>query len=226
MKKILEIGLAGMIVCSLAACGGQSAGKEPTTGQPASSGQTLEETSAGIPQSKLVALFHNSVFLGDSITEGLAYHEVLAEENVLAGAGKTAEFAMGDMDELTKRNPKHIFIQLGSDDILWPTDHPQEYAIGHYTALIETIKQKLPQAKITVLSVTPVTEEALGKEPRYQPIPDFNEKLKEMAAKEQVAFADLSAIFANHPDLYDTDGIHFKPEFYPLMLEALKEQVE
>lgn len=225
MRKMLEIGLTGMILCSLAACGGQNAGREPSTSQPASAGQT-QEAFAGTPQTNLASLFQNSVFLGDSITEGLSYHDVLDEKNVLAGAGKTAEFAMEDMEELSKRNPKHIFIQLGSDDILWPTDNPQEYAINHYTALIDAIQQKLPQAEITILSVTPVTEEALGKEPRYQNIPAYNEKLKEMAAKEQIAFADLSAMIAGHPDLFDTDGIHFKPEFYPLLLNALKERVK
>lgn len=226
MKKMLEIGLTGMILCSLVACGGQNAGREPSTSQPASAGQTQEASFAETTQTKLTSLFQNSVFLGDSITEGLSYHDVLDDKNVLAGAGKTAEFAMEDIEELSKRNPKHIFIQLGSDDLLWPTDNPQEYAINHYTALIEAIQQKLPQAEITILSVTPVTEEVLGKEPRYQNIPAYNEKLKEMAAEEEVAFVDLTPVAASRPDLYDTDGIHFKPEFYPLMLEALKERVE
>lgn len=226
MKKMLEIMMTGIIALSLAACGELNTDRVMSTDQPSTAGSTKETTSAGTPQTKLASLFRNSVFLGDSITEGLSYHEVLAEENVLAGAGKTAEFAMGDMEDLIQRNPKQIFIQLGSDDILWPTEHPLDYAINHYISLIEAIKQKLPQAEITVLSVTPVSEETLGDEPRYRNIPAFNERLKEMAAKEQVGFVDLSVIIAIHPDLYDTDGIHFKPEFYPLMLEALKDQVE
>ncbi|MGG6311090.1 GDSL-type esterase/lipase family protein [Paenibacillus macerans] len=226
MRKMLGMGLTGIIALSLAACGGQSAKQEPGAGQPASADQRQETTFADTTQDALAALFQDSVFLGDSITEGLSYHDVLDEQNVLAGAGKTAQFAMEDIDELARRNPEHIFIQLGSDDILWPTDNPQEYAIKHYTGLIEAIKNKLPQAGITVLSVTPATDEAQEKEPRYQNIPDFNEKLKEMAAKEEVAFADLTPVATDHPELYDTDGIHFKPEFYPLMLDALKDRVE
>lgn len=226
MKKMIGMLIAGITAATLTACGGQSGELKPEPAGFNSARQTQGLASSESPQDALASLFHSSVFLGDSITEGLAYHEVLADENVLAGAGKTAEFAMEDMEQLTKRNPKHIFIQLGSDDILWPTEDPQRYAINHYTALLEAIKQKLPQAEITVLSVTPVTDEALGKEPRYQNIPDYNEKLKEMAAEEQVAFVDLTPVAVDHPDLYDTDGIHFKPEFYPLMLEALKERVK
>lgn len=226
MRKMLGILLTGIAALSLAACGQQEEGREQVSGNPASAGQTQAADSADATQTAPASLFQSSVFLGDSITEGLSYHDVLDEEHVLAGAGKTAEFAMEDIDELTRKNPEHVFIQLGSDDILWPTDNPQEYSLKAYAGLIEAIKNKLPQADITVLSVTPVTEEALSKEPRYQNISDYNDGLKEMAAKEQIGFVDLTQVVENHPELYDTDGIHFKPEFYTLMLDALKERVK
>lgn len=144
----------------------------------------------------------------------------------MAGAGKTAEFALEDIDELTKRSPKHIFIQLGSDDILWPTDDPKAYSLAHYAALIGLIKERLPQAKITLLSVTPVTAEREKEEPRYKNISDYNQGLKELADKEQVGFVDMSPIIADHSELYDGDGIHFQAEFYPFMLDALKDAVK
>ncbi|WP_420908750.1 GDSL-type esterase/lipase family protein [Brevibacillus humidisoli] len=178
-----------------------------------------------IRQHRHKLIFQTSVFLGDSITEGLSYHDVLDEANVLAGAGKTAEFALEDIDELIKRSPKHIFIHLGSDDILWPTDDPKEYSLKHYATLIGTIKEKLPEASITLLAVTPVTAEVEKKEPRYGNIEAYNQGLQELATQEQVGFVDLSPILANNPDLYDTDGIHFKEAFYPLMLDELKDQV-
>ncbi|WP_315852043.1 hypothetical protein [Brevibacillus brevis] len=65
--------------------------------------------------------------------EGLSSHDALDEANVRAGAGKTAEIAraMEAVKELIKRNPKHVFIQLGSDEILWPTDDPLTYLYKH-----------------------------------------------------------------------------------------------
>ncbi|MOA45121.1 hypothetical protein D3C78_1674880 [compost metagenome] len=89
------------------------------------------------------------------------------------------------------------------------------------------IKEKLPQAKMTLLSVTPVTTEAEKKEPRYKNINDYNQGLKELAKKENIGFVDLSPILSNgSDDLYDSDGIHFKAEFYTRMLDLLKDQVE
>ncbi|TDL57185.1 lysophospholipase [Paenibacillus dendritiformis] len=223
-KKLISTLLIGSIVFTLAACGKESGSPQPQN--PAPQAQQQEGGSAKSTEASYRSIFQDSVFLGDSITEGLSFHDVLDEPNVLAGAGKTAEFALEDIGELTKRSPKHIFIQLGSDDILWPTDDPKAYSLAHYATLIGSIKEKLPQAKITILSVTPVTAEREKEEPRYKNISDYNQGLKELAEKEQVGFVDISPIVADHPDLYDEDGIHFKAGFYPFMLDALKDAVK
>ncbi|MDP4097690.1 GDSL-type esterase/lipase family protein [Paenibacillus sp. P96] len=226
-KKIVMTLLMGGLSLTLAACGSQT--PDGTAQQPALQAQEQGDVGATAPESTANSyqqIFQNSVFFGDSITEGLSFHDVLDEKNVLAGAGKTAQFALEDIDELTKRNPKQVFIQLGSDDILWPTDDPVAYSMNNYAKLIGLIKEKLPQARITLLTVTPVSEEALKKEPRYKNIGDYNQAVKELADKEQVEFTDLSPLFSSSADVYDSDGIHFKPEFYVQMLELLRQQVK
>lgn len=214
----MSITLFAMVALSVAACG--------SNGQPPAPEMTRQvEDISTAKQTSYASLYQKSVFLGDSITEGLSYHDVLKEENVLAGAGKTAEFALEDVDELVKRKPEHIFIQLGSDDILWPTDHPKEYSLSYYAQLIGRIKERLPEASITILSVTPVTEKAEKAEPRYQNIDDYNKGLKELASKVQVGYIDVSSIVDDHPEMYDADGIHFKAEFYPILLDYIKDEL-
>ncbi|ATF13453.1 lysophospholipase [Brevibacillus sp. HB1.2] len=217
-KKMMGITLIAMVALSVAACG--------TNGQPPASEMTRQAVDISTPeQTSYASQYQTSVFLGDSITEGLSYHDVLKDKNVLAGAGKTAEFALQDVDELVKRKPEHIFIQLGSDDILWPTDNPKEYSLSYYGQLIDRIKVKLPEASITILSVTPVTAEAEKAEPRYRNIGDYNKGLKELASKVQVGFIDVSSIVSAHPDMYDADGIHFQAEFYPILLDYVKDEL-
>ncbi|MGG4462472.1 GDSL-type esterase/lipase family protein [Brevibacillus porteri] len=217
-KKMMGITLIAMVALSVAACG--------TNGQPPASEMTRQAVDISTPeQTSYASQYQTSVFLGDSITEGLSYHDVLKDKNVLAGAGKTAEFALQDVDELVKRKPEHIFIQLGSDDILWPTDNPKEYSLSYYDQLIDLIKVKLPEASITILSVTPVTAEAEKAEPRYRNIGDYNKGLKELASKVQVGFIDVSSIVSAHPDMYDADGIHFQAEFYPILLDYVKDEL-
>ncbi|MCE0448448.1 GDSL-type esterase/lipase family protein [Brevibacillus sp. AF8] len=217
-RKMMSITLFAMVALSVAACG--------SNGQPPAPEMTRQvEDISTAKQTSYASLYQKSVFLGDSITEGLSYHDVLKEENVLAGAGKTAEFALEDVDELVKRKPEHIFIQLGSDDILWPTDHPKEYSLSYYAQLIGRIKERLPEASITILSVTPVTEKAEKAEPRYQNIDDYNKGLKELASKVQVGYIDVSSIVDDHPEMYDADGIHFQAELYPILLDYIKDEL-
>ncbi|EJW15117.1 GDSL-type esterase/lipase family protein [Paenibacillus alvei] len=221
--------LAGMLVISLTACANQNGGTssmavdtETSTNKDAT---TLKEAATSMNENdELKSLFKKSVFFGDSITEGFMFHDVLDIRNVFGEAGKTAFFAVKDNDaaKLVERNPEHLFIALGSDDILWPTDNPLQFAIQQYGLLLDQIKEKLPSTKITILSVTPVTEKALKEEPRYSNIAAYNQMLKELAGKKQVKFVDVSSIAEQNPALYEEDGIHFKAEFYPLLLDFLK----
>ncbi|MEK3716912.1 GDSL-type esterase/lipase family protein [Paenibacillus sp. FSL R7-0333] len=226
LKKIISTLVIGSTALTLAACG---SGQNPqnVTSQP----QVNETAPSEQPNStSYKTIFKNSVFLGDSITEALSYHDILDEFNVVAGAGKTTELSLagGDVDKLAERNPQYVFIMLGSDDILLPpqiTDNPKQYSLKFYAQLIDSIREKLPEASITVLPVTPVTAEAEKVEPRYKNIDDYNQGLQELAGKKQIGFADLSSIFADSTHLYSSDGIHFKPEFYTRMLDLLKGRV-
>ncbi|PUA36667.1 lysophospholipase [Paenibacillus elgii] len=219
-NKLTAIVLAGAIALTLAACGNQ----EREQGLAAATRE--KEAAATTESSSYKSMFSSSVFLGDSITEGLSFHGVLDDKNVMGKAGATAMFALEDVDDLAGRNPKHVFIQLGSDDLLWPTDNPKQFSLTNYAKLIGKIKEKLPKAKITIMSVTPVTAEAEKSEPRYKNIADYNQGLKELAAKEKVDYTDVSPIFTARLDLHDTDGIHMKAEYYTQLLKLLQDQVK
>lgn len=213
-RKGLGILLLAMALV-MGACGRQDNGGQDNTGQ--------DNTGQAARPLDYKEQYGTSVFLGDSITEGLSYHDVLNEENVLAGAGKTAEFTMmdDDVDQLVTRKPEQVYIHLGSTDILWPTDQPIEHSLTHYERLIDVIQDRLPDASITLLSVLPVTAEAEEQEPRYAMIKEYNQGLQALAEQRKVQYIDLTSLVAEHPDLYDTDGIHFQAAFYPLLLDYL-----
>ncbi|WFA09293.1 GDSL-type esterase/lipase family protein [Tissierella sp. Yu-01] len=167
------------------------------------------------------AMFRNSVFIGDSITEGFAFNEIIPKECVIAGAGATAGFTYDDIDALPDKNPDNIFIMLGSIDILMPVDDPKELFKDDLTKLVKRIKEELPNSKIYLQSITPVTEDAFIEEPRYKEIEEYNELLKELGEKLAVNYVDIGVLAQDNPDLYAEDGIHFKKEFYNLWLEEL-----
>ncbi|WP_052344251.1 GDSL-type esterase/lipase family protein [Bacillus ndiopicus] len=170
------------------------------------------------------SFYGKSVFLGDSLLIGLS--DLLEETNVIANAGATALFAIQEVDNIVNQNPEHVYIMLGSDDLLFPVDNPQKESLDNYAVLIEKIKTQLPNVKIHVLSVPFVTKEAIKAEPRYKNISDYNKGLEKMAVTEKINYIDLSSIFEKNQDLYKEDGIHFKADFYPIYLNYIKKQIE
>jgi lysophospholipase L1-like esterase len=225
IKKIITIPLIGII--ALSACGNLDSQRDITSpvSKIDSSSTTFEKehiSSSNIDTSTFKSIFKSSVFLGDSITDGLHDIDILDEENIVSGIGKSIGDAQKNIEQVVNQKPKNIFILLG----LCNLSETKEAAITQYSQLIQKIKEKLPDTKINILSITPVTPERTQKEERYKNINDFNEGFKVLAKKEQVNFIDLSPIFKDNPDLYVKDGIHFKSEFYPIWLDYLKNQLK
>ena len=197
MKKIIISLIVGSMMVGLAACGMK----------------TLEKD--------VEVEFENSVFIGDSITEGFVFNEILPKEAVIAGAGATAGFTYDDIGDLVEKKPDNIFIMLGSIDILMPVDDPKELFRNDLTKLINKIREELPECKIYLQSITPVTQGAIEQEPRYVKIKEYNEVLKDLAVTLPVNYINLEELMQDNSDLYAEDGIHFKKEFYQLWLEYL-----
>jgi lysophospholipase L1-like esterase len=201
MKKIMFCFLVTILVINVIACSNTPEERDSTT------------------------KFENSMFIGDSITEGFAFNEILSKESVLAGPGATAGFTYDDIDVLVEKKPDNIFIMLGSCDILMPVDNPKELFRSDLNRLIDRLKEELPDSKIYLQSITPVTDDAVEKEARYEEIGEYNKILMELADELSVSYVDIGALALENPDLYAEDGIHFKKEFYQLWLEYLSKLI-
>lgn len=201
MKKLIMCLLLGILMVGMAACGNKNVEKDDTF------------------------QFENSVFMGDSITEGFVFNEILPRESVIAGAGTTAGFIYDDLNTLVEKKPDNVFIMFGSIDILMPVDNPKELFRNDLTKLIKKITEELPDCKLYLQSITPVTNDALKEEPRYEGIEEYNEIVKEVADNLSVNYVDITELVQENPDLYAEDGIHFKKEFYQLWLKKLSESL-
>ncbi|TGE35502.1 lipase [Desulfosporosinus fructosivorans] len=201
MKKLMMGFLIGILLMGVTACGNTTAAKDVT------------------------ANFKNSVFIGDSITEGFVVNEILPKERVIAGAGATAGFTYDKIGALDEKKPDNVFIMLGSDDMLWPKGDPKVLFENDLTKLINKTKEEVPDSKIYLESITPVTQEALNQEPRYKNIDEYNELIKALAGKLSVNYVDIGALAKENPELFAEDGVHFKKEFYQLWLKKLSKSL-
>ncbi|HHL0974442.1 TPA: GDSL-type esterase/lipase family protein [Bacillus cereus] len=232
LKKIGICLFAGGIAFTAAACENTKEGKQDVS-SPTQNHEKKDKITQ--QQTPYKSIFKDSLIMGDSITEGLTYYDVLDQENVMAKAGDTLMFALNDKydEEVMKKKPKHIFMAYGTDDLFLKQDlhnnpvEPVQFAMDNYKKIITKMKKDLPDAKLHVLAILPVTEEKMREsDSPYQKINAYNTALKELAVTEQIDYIDLSSLVKEHEELHVKDGVHFKKEFYPLMLDALKPKLQ
>lgn len=191
---------------------------------PTTKADTIDASSVKIDES----LFKDVVFVGDSITEGIRDFGMIDSSHVVADKGLTLLKAQKMVGTIVKKNPKKIVVLLGLNDILYNIT-PQKYA-ENYKKFIGMIQSQLPNTKIYVQTIFPVTKEATQK-PAYkgylslQKIVDFNNSLKGIADGNKVIFMDIYSDFADAngylPHEYTHDGIHLDYAYYKIWLNSV-----
>lgn len=180
--------------------------------------------------------FDDAIFIGDSLTDGLAAYELLPREQVLAdtginpqtiltrecigeeGAEQTVVEAAADLD------PAKIYIMLGSNGVAFLNF---DDIIGWYGELIDALQADHPDAEIYVQSILPVTadkhlEQELLTNER---ITELNGMIAEMAAEKGCFYLNVSEAVADEngclPDDLSADGMHFGVSTYRVWLDYL-----
>ena len=68
---------------------------------------------------------------------------------------------------------------------------------------------------IVVSSILPAYEPAVSREKLWLQIPDYTAAVQAMCEESGVLFADNTQLSEDYADLWQPDGIHLLPEFYP-----------
>lgn len=164
--------------------------------------------------------FANALIMGDSITTGFSEYEVLDASKVVAEKGVHLS-ELGEMIETTVNlNPQVLFLALGLNDVSL-TNGDTEAFKASYKAVIDTLKERLPDTKIYVNCILPVTEERIKEEPAYEKISDYNDVLRELCKEEELVLIDNTVIMKD--EYYEPDGEHVKKDYYPVWGEHMAE---
>ncbi|WP_196344598.1 GDSL-type esterase/lipase family protein [Paraclostridium sordellii] len=167
-------------------------------------------------------VFEDSVIMGDSRGEGLTEYEILSPSSVVAYKGRNTIMAKDDISSVVDLAPSKIFMTYGMND-LELFSNSQEF-IKNYESLIKSVKAKLPNSKIYVTSIIPANNSAINKRPKFKNVYSFNDGIKGMCKNLNVEFIDVGDSMNSDKNLYEPDGIHFKPEFYKGYLTILQEK--
>lgn len=219
---------------------GSSSSSSESSQDPSGSGE--EEAAVAVSKGEYMSrsYFDDAVFVGDSITHGLAFYGLLDSQQVVAGESVNLETALyktpytnsegqavSVFDAVKAQSPKKIYVMLGTNGIEW-TD--KEKLASMYESLIVKLKEAVPDAIIYIQSVLPVTKELndnVNRDLTNEKINAFNDLLLELAQKEQVYYLNVAEDFrdsqGNLPEeASPVDGIHFTVAYYQKWIEYLR----
>ena len=166
--------------------------------------------------------FKQDVFMGDSITEAIAYNGILEQKNVCSKVGVNINEAKFQISSIKIENPRNIYLLYGVNDM---DDRNQiRWFVDQYRDLVRNTKKSFPNSKIYIQSVLPVASTLEQRKPHTNNnyINECNESLIEMAKEENVQFLNIAALLNDsNQNLFEQDGFHFKTDFYYLWFNYL-----
>jgi len=180
------------------------------------------DSETGGEDSNIWALFDNYVFMGDSRCVGFSYYNFLRDDRVFAAGGNTIRDILTDLDKLKQINPATIYLCYGLNDTgIGEWANGEEYG-AELAEIFDKLKKELPDTMIVASSILPATAAALENNPVWGKIPEFDKALQKVCKEKGVLYVDNSALVEQYMDsLYDDDGVHLRPAFYPMWAKNL-----
>lgn len=175
-------------------------------------------------------LMHNSEFsivmLGDSITDGAEWYELL-EYNKVQNRGIGGDTTYGVLTRLSSINKsiKKVFIMIGINDIASYKSVDEIYS--NYLKIIEILEKE--GKKVYIQSILYVGNDYLNANSFNLQVSELNVKLQNLAKNKNIVFINLNSIFASTGYLekkYTSDEIHLNGEAYVLWAEAIKPYIK
>lgn len=168
------------------------------------------------------------VMLGNSLTHGCEWHELLGNPNVV-NRGINGDIAEGidlRLDGILRGRPAKIFLLCGVNDV--SHDLSADSIASAVEAIVGRIKRESPTTKVYLQSLLPINnsfgryKRIFGKE---QTIRDINALLEAYAAKNDISWINLYPAFADEKgnlrsDLTN-DGLHLLGPGYIIWREIL-----
>ena len=160
-------------------------------------------------------LFQNYAILGDSRAVGFSLWGYLDSDRVLADAGNTIRTIPDKYEALKALQPSYVYLCFGINDCgigYWATG--EEYA-AEFVETVKELQTVLPNATIIVSSIFPAIDPAFEMSTDWYNIPDWNVALEAACKEAGILFTDCNAVYEEHSDLYEIDGVHFLSTMYP-----------
>jgi lysophospholipase L1-like esterase len=173
------------------------------------------------------------VFLGNSITDGAEWFELLQNKKCRNRgiSGDVTEGILLRLDGVTRLKPSAIFLLIGINDL--SRNISVDEITGRYREILQRIEKETPGTKVYVQSVMPVNP-ATGRNTRLEGktdlIIELNGRLQALAKEFGMTYIDLFTPLADDNNLlprrYSIDGLHLSYEGYSVWSGILRQYIK
>lgn len=203
----------------------QSETQAQTTETPANGNVIVVTDKAESQKFTSDAFFINTMLLGDTIASGFSAYGFIAQEMYVGGddPALTTISAANYVSNIVKSNPDKILLLMGVNDINFNNRSIADIAKS-YSEIVNSLKTKLPQAKIYIISVLPVGQSNSTANVTNDKVKSLNAELAKLA-QGQVKMIDFSTALADstgylNPEV-STNGLNIKVDYYPFILNSI-----
>ena len=178
---------------------------------------------------KLPVTSKDIVFLGNSITDGGEWNELLANPRVKNRgiSGDRSSWMLDRLDPIVGGQPRKLFLLIGTNDLAAGT--PAAEVVANVRKIVERFQSESPRTKLYVQSVFPVNDsfkKYAAKHGRHDAdIVAVNKGLQALCAEKGVTYLDVWGALADHDGKldkrYTNDGLHLMGEGYIVWRDAV-----
>lgn len=169
------------------------------------------------------------IFLGNSITEGGEWQELIQDRKVKNRgiSGDVTYGILARLDEVLSSKPAKIFLLIGVNDL--KRGIPVDTVLVTYRRIVQKIRTASPRTTLYIQSVLPVNEGMLSeayKKVTNTGIKALNEKLVQLATETHSIYVDVHSVLKDTGGQlvqeWTSDGIHLWPATYIRWVDYLK----
>lgn len=212
--------------------------QETTQATTAASGNSVYTTNKTVEKQDVTSkdYYSNSIILGDALANGFEYYKYLDDSRVVSNNNMTVAKGGDYIDEVVSANPDKVFVTLGINDLNngFSTNTIVDTTAKNYESLIGSIKSKLPNSKIYIVSVLPITKAYESKTTVYitkANIDSLNSKLQAIAEKtDNVAYVNIASAYTDSTGYLTSsvtnNGLNIASGYYGFMLNTIAEMVK
>lgn len=143
----------------------------------------------------------------------------------LGYSGNNMAQMMDIIEQIKAVHPQKLFIMAGTNDLAHLNMTQME---SRWNNLFDVISDSVPDTKIFVQSVLPVSHSREGSHASNTKIAEANNVLKKIAAERNLVYIDLYSRMIHDGVLSDEltiDGIHLKPAAYDIWANAITQYI-